>query len=541
MSILRRCKPATYLLAVGIVLITLLGFFTVPGHTYLQSDTQIYIPMMERLWDPSTYPGDLVAAKPHLSYTIYDEVTAAFRWLTHTSFETALIVQQLVFRALQVFGVYLLATTLFMSRRIALALTALVSMGAIIAGPAVLLIEFEPVPRGFATGLTFLAIGLAATGRRVWASTAASLAFLYHAPTTIPFWICFLPIVFRRRQWKALAPLASAVFIISVASLMQSGVVEHQHFWMRLDPELERIQRLRTAYNWVSNWPATLLLQYTGLWLLSLLAYWRVRPKCGRVFLLGLPLIGMLSVPVSYLLLEHMKWALVSQVQPARALLFVTAMALILSAAASFKAVERGRMVEAALWLFPVFAIPMKNWTVWPDALHWLLAAALAIAISLLAAYRPAVPLGFAIAACYFVMPVLKPRPIETSDLTQLVEFARNHTSRNAMFLFADVGHGLQPGVFRARALRSVYVDWKAGGQVNYYRSLADDWWRRWTEVNALQYTPQQFPGIDYLVLTSPHRALGHESVFHNNTYTVYHLKYGTVESLPSASRERPG
>ena len=46
-------------LAVGccIVALTLLGFFAFPGHTYLQSDTQIYVPMLEHIWDPSTFPG----------------------------------------------------------------------------------------------------------------------------------------------------------------------------------------------------------------------------------------------------------------------------------------------------------------------------------------------------------------------------------------------------------------------------------------------------------------------------------------------------
>src|ERR1700726_3675261 len=98
------------------IALALLGFFTIPGHTWLQSDTQIYVPMLERIWDPSTFPGDIVATKPHLAYTLYDEIAIASRWLTHADFQAVLVFQQLVFRALQILGIYLLATALHLRR-----------------------------------------------------------------------------------------------------------------------------------------------------------------------------------------------------------------------------------------------------------------------------------------------------------------------------------------------------------------------------------------------------------------------------------------
>ena len=46
-----------------------------PGHTYLHSATQIYLPMLERMDSPGYLSRDLVATNPNVSYTIYDEVT----------------------------------------------------------------------------------------------------------------------------------------------------------------------------------------------------------------------------------------------------------------------------------------------------------------------------------------------------------------------------------------------------------------------------------------------------------------------------------
>ncbi len=509
--------------ACAIAVITLLGFFVFPGHTFLQSDTQIYVPMMEHIWDASTFPRDLVATKPHLSYTIYDEVTIGIRRLTGVSFETALLAQQLIFRALQILGYYLLATALPLGRMLALIVAAIAGLGASIAGPAVLLMEYEPVPRGFAVALVFLAMGLAVHNRYIWASTAASLGFLYHAPTTIPFWLCFFTLVIWRRRWRALVPLGCAVIVILVAAHFQVGVFERQKFLFRLDAELERLQKLRAAYNWVWNWVGALLWQYGIAWAASLVAFWRIKPRSGRIYWIGLPVIGLLSVPVSYVLLDVLKWGLISEIQPARALLFVTAVTMILGAAAGIRAAQTKRFAEAVVWFVLVFGISMRTFAAWPDAKQWLLALALGISLaSLVQKERIAwtVPL-----AAFLLIPQNHPR-LETRDLVGLETFARENTPKDAMFLFSGIGHRLEPGIFRARAIRSVYVDWKSGGQVNYYRSLAEEWWTRWEQVNELKdRNPDSRKltdlGIDYVVSSGPARS---KPVYSNGTYTVYLL-----------------
>ena len=84
------------LLCLGIVSVTCLEFEIFPGHTYLQSDTQIYVPMLERLDAPGYLSRDLVATHPVLTYTIYDEVTLFLDSVTGLNLKGALITQQLV-------------------------------------------------------------------------------------------------------------------------------------------------------------------------------------------------------------------------------------------------------------------------------------------------------------------------------------------------------------------------------------------------------------------------------------------------------------
>jgi hypothetical protein len=95
------------------------------------------------------------------------------------------------------------------------------------------------------------------------------------------------------------------------------------------------------------------------------------------------------------------------------------------------------------------------------------------------------------------------------------------------MFFFPDAGRDLVPGVFRATGLRAVYADWKAGGQVNFLKNFAREWWSRWQQSGADNFTsadPERYRalGIDYIVLKPTHRIPGRAPVFENARFAVY-------------------
>lgn len=554
-----RLLARRLLVAAAVILLTLVGYFRFPGHTYLQSDSQIYLPILEHLRDPSVLQRDLLAQHPHVSFTIYDEVSVGLARLAGADFRQVLALQQLVYRALGILGVYLLATAVGVSTRMALLVAAAFSLGATIGGPTVLTFEYEPVPRGFAIPLSVFALGLAAHGRDLAAGAAATLAFLYHAPAAFAFWAVYSvmtlwpskPAVMSRRIW-GLVPLACGVLVLLVLSRFQVDVRDPQMFFERIGPELEKLQRMRAPYNWVGLWVGNWIGHYLFLWAVSVLAFWRLRRfVCQdlKFFLLGLPLLGMLSFPVSYVLLEKMKWALVPQVQPGRALLFVTALAGILAALAAIKAGQQRRYWESVLWFLLVFAIPMSarvSEILLPGLsdplarrralLALLLAVGAALAVWAEASKRRWAVLAWALAvlAPFFAIPgygkVNNYPDLHPPELRQLADWARSSTPKDAVFLFPDAGKELYPGIFRAQALRAVYVDWKAGGQINYLKAFADEWWPRWQATMQGRFRPEKVRtyaalGIDYIVVRPVNRLPGGAPVFENAKFLVYRLR----------------
>jgi hypothetical protein len=340
------------------------------SHTWLRSDTQIYLPILERLWDPSAFAHDLLAQHPHVSFTVYDEAALALRRIAALDFERVLEAQQFLCRALGILGIFLLATALRLSTRMALLAAAIFSLGAFIGGPTVLAIELEPVPRGFAILLLLFAVGLAAHGRYLGAGIAAAAGFLYHAPSVLPFFIVYFALTLspseaalRRRIW-GWAPMLAGVVLLFLLHFFQGGAREAQPFLGRIDPELERIQRLRAPYVWVSLWGPGWVCHYLFLWAASLVALWRVRKPASReacFFLAGLPLVGVLAMPASYLLLEKCRWILMPQIQIARAVLLITVLAGLLASAAAVNAGRQGRWWESAAWFLLAFAIPINT------------------------------------------------------------------------------------------------------------------------------------------------------------------------------------
>src|SRR5579872_3182950 len=305
----------------AILAIALLNFFQFPGHTWLQSDTQVYVPILEHIWDPSVFQNDLLVQHPHVAFTPYDETAIALRRLTDLGFKEVLQGEQFIIRILGIWGVFLIVTAMGLPDLLALLVTAIFSLGATIVGPAVLVFEYEPVPRGCAVALIFLAIGLIAHQRYIAAGIASSVAFVLHAPTALPFCALFFCLALwpakphvRRQKLAALGIFLVAALALLIASRFQAAAGESQPFLSRLDPAQEQLQRMRASYNWISLWWRQYLGHYVLVYLAGALACRRLQKEISpslRFFAIGLPLLGLLSVPASYLLLERMRWALI--------------------------------------------------------------------------------------------------------------------------------------------------------------------------------------------------------------------------------------
>jgi hypothetical protein len=522
--------------AAAIGALALLTYFQFPGHTWLQQDSQIYAPILEHQFDAQALRNDIVVQHPHVAFTLYDEAALFLRGISGQSFHIVLAFQQIGTRALGIWGLYLMAAALGLSAGPALtALTALTvvaicSLGAAIAGPAVLTFEYEPTPRAFAVPLLLLAIGLTAHRRYSWAAAAAAGAFLYHAPTTWPFLAIFAPLACWRKQWRALAILAIAAAALLIAARGQ----EPQKLFGILTPLQQQLQPMRAAYAWVSIWPAPLAVHWSIVAACAMAAFWRLRrelPPEFAVFALGLPALGILSVPVSWLLLDQWKWAIVPQIQPMRALLFTALFMQFLTACAGVRAAAQRRWLAAFSWFAAAYLLPLqadiaRGWSIQRSAVLLALALLTAGLCGKAPRFAPAAALS-----AFFAIPILggvvNYPQLHTPSLTGLGNWARSSTPRDAVFLFPAAGHGFEPGIFRAEAVRAVYVDWKGGGQVNYRQDFATEWWFRWQQTmegfHAADLPKFQALGIRYIVLP-PKDRLPQSPIFQDAGFVVYEL-----------------
>src|SRR5215470_1981431 len=151
---MKRVATASFCLALA-----LLTYFHFPGHTWLQQDTQIYAPILEHLRDPGVLRNEILVQHPHVAYTLYDEVAIGLRAVTGLGFQEVLAIQQIVTRALGIWGLMLLAESMGLSFAGAATAAAVCSLGAVIAGPSVLTVEYEAIPRALAVGLLICAMG----------------------------------------------------------------------------------------------------------------------------------------------------------------------------------------------------------------------------------------------------------------------------------------------------------------------------------------------------------------------------------------------
>lgn len=518
------------LIALAISAVTAISFFWFPGHTILLSDTQVYIPILEHLADPLLLTRDPMVTHPHVTFTLYDEAALTLRRLTGLSFEQVLLLQQVLYRGLGIFGLFLVGRGAGLSAVLSLTATVLVSLGALVNGPAVLTVEFEPVPRGFALPLILLSLGCLSFNRKGFAAGFATAAWAYHPPTAMPYWLLLLALTLWERRWRDLMLLLAGPVLIALSALGQTSSPDQVDLFTRIDPELESIQRMRASYNWVETWIGGFWIHYLVLFAAAFAATWRLFGRLRtavRWAFAALLMTGCLCIPLSWLLLEKGKWLVAAQYQPGRYLLFISLLAALCCALAGLQAANRRRVIEAACFLFIPFAVPLE-----PDLLDLSgIRLALAIVLCLACAFsRSEWVLATVALSAFALYPtlgrVVNFAPVDTAELAAVIQWARESTPKHAIFQFADVRRGLQPGVFRARAHRAIYADWKAGGQANFIPSFAQIWAERWKQVERPQSLQRYRElGIDYVVFGRGKAPGTPEPVFSNSQWLVYRLR----------------
>lgn len=538
-----RGSYAAALAAIAVLVVC--GFFFFPGHTFLHSDTQIYIPILERLRDPSLYQHDMVAQRPHVSFTIYDETALLLRKITGQEFWAVLHAQQILFRICGLFGIFLVGQALGFPWIPSLLLASIYGLGGTIGGPSVLIHEYEPVPRGYAGPLAMLAIGLFSNQQWRWGGVALAVAILYHPPTTYPVMIVLSVYALWKREFRWIVPAVAGVVLALTLSKLQAGETEPQNFFGTIDATLEKLQRLRGSYNWISMWGAQYIRHHQFAALVGLLAILRLKPPQPlRTFWIGLPLVGLAAMPASFLLLDTWKWQFLPQFQPLRAVLFITLIAMLAAAACAIQAGRQGRWWESFGWFVFAFAVPAQAdvmqllFTDWRDAelrarmISVLILAALAASgVRWLESHRVPATAAAALAMLgpFYLFTtgdgrVRNYRNQDQPEVRELASWARANTPKDAVFLFPDADQALYPGFFRAYSLRNVYADWKGGGQANLLREFAIEWWDRWQKATAKDRDLAYYAslGVNYVVFQKAHAPKDVPPVWQGAAYAAF-------------------
>jgi hypothetical protein len=524
----------------SVVLLTGLGY-VFPGHTYLQQDTQIYVPMMERIYNPVLFLNDPMITRPYLALTAYDEIAIALRNYAGLNFERGLKLQQLVFRACAAAALLLIALRLGLGLPGAFFIAGAVILNAVGFGGVT---ELEPVARSFALALLLLAVGLATGERYLAAGTAAASGFLIHPTTMAPFYGVAAFVVLRRAARPILlAPLLPAVVVFFLLMHFQTGGTEPIDFFRRLDPFQEALQRKFMLFNFVSEWTRKMVGDCLLQGALVGAGFWRLRDRLQpplREWLWGFAAIAVLSIPFSWIVLDQLHWAMAAPWEPTRALLYITLLAILLSAACGIVAAQKKRWWEAPVWFTVALALPVKDslatWFV--DARLIVLVLALAGACTVLGWFAGRTR-GLSLVAAgilpFIAFPmsglVAPPPPVDPPELRQLAAWAKTTTDESAVFLFADEGSNGGTGPFRAQALRSIYVDYEGRALVNYFPAFTAEWARRWRDVREGHWLvgPQDFQelsekGIDFVVLQKKHALPTKQPEFSNSHYVVYRV-----------------
>ena len=488
------------LILLALLVVTWFEFQVYPGHSYLQGETQLLVPMLERLDTPGFLSRDLVASHPIFAYTIYDEITQLLHKAAHFSFQAALLWQQMLFRLLAVLGVFLWARALKVAPAASVILSGAVNAITQLDAPAAFVTNPEATPVAFASALVFFAAGLLMNRHSLLASLVGGVALLYNPVTGAAFWLVVIVASFAdpslRRHLRPAWPVLM-IFALILGNLvqLQAGLGSGQELTGKLSAAMVNLTQVRTPWVWVSNWASTEIWSYLFLFTAGAWALACIWKSAGRLVVwvaIGLALSGLISVLAAAILLAN-RSPFATEMPPSSNLSFTVAMAVLLCGAAAWNAAQRGRWLNSLAWAAIVVAAAFNAQVL--DLLH--------LKLSLVARNRSA------------------------ADVRELAAWADQQTWGSSLFQFPDMGKETIPGVFRALSRRALWADWESGAISDYSSEAGQEWWSRWQNTMALPYSAGRLQAmlanpIDYYVLQKPNALIGVRSVYSNAEFVVY-------------------
>jgi hypothetical protein len=608
---------------------TCFSFWISPGTTFCEEDTQIYLPILQQMLDPSVLRHDLITQYPHTQFTLYDELIVFVT--RHSGLDLRAVMRSLhfVFRFFFVLGFFLISKGIRLSDGIAVAVASLMLLGGSVPGPAINIVELEPIPRMMAFSMVVMAMGLLSLRHLYSGTFFACLGYWLHPTTTLPFWGGWLWVILTghlrmgNKQRLLLATLPTGAMGVLVYAASRSPSEPSRYFWSLLDPKWEGLLWLRTPYDFVSGWTGFQMTLLAGLALILGLAYWRSRHIIGGVLkrlIWPTTLFAGAMLLCSWLFLDCLKMAIMAQVQPARAVLFPVVWVLLLSwVSAVHGSLSKENWAEGILWVMSALAFVVDQYLLlwlWPvlglesikgillEGSHfrrrkfWLrascfivqglavfwalkskpfgfnglspkslteLAILLGLALFLFVflrwfkqkkmtpdaeesvtrlstelhtlrnstGSRVNVPLLAYVLAVFLLVPAYLRNPWHPADpanVYELADWANRNTPVDSVFLFPDAGRSKVSGYFRYRSQRAIYVDWKGGGQVNFSRRFAREWWHRWqTSMSESQplgsgYRLTGLP-VDFVVTKAQNRLLELPLVYQTASFNVYRIQ----------------
>jgi hypothetical protein len=486
------------LIVLALLVLTWFEFQVYPGHSYLHGETQLLVPMLERLDTPGFLSRDLVAANPSFAYTIFDEFTQFIHSEGHLSFEQALLRQQLFFRFAAILGVFLCARGLKVAPLPAVILAAAVNAVTRLDAPAAFVTSPEATPVAFAFSLVLLAAGLLMNRSPLLGGLAGGVALLYHPMTAAAFWLVVIVASIADRTMRGLLHTmwpSLLIFALILGNFMQLqvGLGSGHELTARLSSGMVHLTQIRTPWLWFPHSLLPGILSYlflivAGAWALAL--FWKRTEPLARWVTIGLALSGLLSIAAARVLLAA-RVQLATEMPPASSLAFAVAMPVLVCGAA---AAHQKKWLNKGLWAALVLAAILNAQLL--DLWHG--------KVSLASRHASSLP-----------------------EVTDLAAWAEQTTWGSSMFQFPDAGKQDEPGVFRALSRRSLWADWQSGLIADYSDKAGQEWWSRWQANMVRGYSIAGLQNmlplpIDYYVLQREHALRGIKPAFSNSRFVVY-------------------
>lgn len=262
-----------------VFLLSIFSHMIFPGYNVGIQDHKIYIPLIEKIYNPSLFHKDLLMFEDYsfLGYSLYGNLIVFLIKYLHVDIYIVLFFLSIIARFLFCYALYEVVLFFTKDKKFSLAAPIFIISGLTVYGTATITFDSLLLPRTIGLSLSMLFLAFFLKRKVFFSAIILGLAVLFHPTTALIFLLYMYAELFflwRHKKFKLKQAFFALIPVIFFIAMRHFAPGMNFDYFLKIIPQFEHVLRFGVPYLFITSWNI-----YSCLWFIPTFVFFFAAAK----------------------------------------------------------------------------------------------------------------------------------------------------------------------------------------------------------------------------------------------------------------------